>query len=362
MLELAIEEHDDRSGNLQAAFDSAKRLQRIVGDLLDHAALQAGKPRLELSSFCLRELCEEIQRDFQPAAVEKGLDVRIDLPIEPAGGEKIGSQIISDRTRVRQILNNLVDNAIRYTDEGSVTVSLQRDQSGNCQLSVRDTGRGLARDEQPWIFEAFRRGSSSQLHDGGTGLGLAIASQLVEALGGNIEVESAVGHGTRFTVRLPPSAAATVALGAHDDAAAVKDANQYDDKLAGLRVLVAEDNAANRKYLVQILESAQVTVEEVENGVDLIARAFSREYDLILTDCRMSELGGLEAACKIRQREQQTDRHVPIIAVTAHTARRHSEPFLSAGVDDILIKPFTRAELFEKIASLVDRTDASSTE
>ena len=330
MLELACEAHP--SAELAAALKSAHQLKRIVGDLLDFSALETGVAQVEFSKIDVADLLHQLHREFRPAAEEKGLH----LTLSPT---MVACFIESDVVRLRQVLSNLIDNALRYTSEGTVSLVAEEDAT-SVAVRVKDSGPGISLADQRSIFDAFRRGASSQIHDGGSGLGLSIAQRLAARLGGSLQIETTSRDGTTFCLQLPKQTGRGFSMPTPVDETEVPLALPK-----GLKVLVAEDSPINRNYVVSVLRQQGVDVDEVDNGLDLSDRAAESDYDIILTDCRMAGMTGSDAAQQIRQRGQ----HVPIIAITAHATDNETKQLKNAGINDILVKPYTKSELFRTI-------------
>jgi CheY-like chemotaxis protein len=285
-------------------------------------------------------------------AREKGLDLHYD--IAPA----IPARLRGDATRLRQVLVNLLGNAIKFTARGEVRLrvdlEVETDDAVGLHFTVSDTGIGIPADKQQIIFSAFEQadGSTTRTY-GGTGLGLAIASSLVGLMGGRLWLESAVGRGTtfHFTVNLRPanpcSASAEVvrvsALGETKDR----------PRSRSLRILVAEDNAINQKVIVRILEKRGHQVLVVEDGKQAVDAAERQTFDLVLMDVQMPHLSGFEATRRIRSHEQSTGRRVPILALTAHVLKGDPERCAEAGMDGHVAKPVQPEELFAAIAKQI---------
>ena len=318
---------------------SGEHLLILINDILDLSKVEAGKIDFERAPFDLRKAISEVTELLSPVAAAKGLalDVQVDVSISP--------WVSGDVSRVKQVLHNLLGNAIKFTDRGSVRIEVGRSRDdGDATLffDVKDTGAGIPSESAEAIFEPFRQlDSSSVRRVGGSGLGLAISRELARAMGGDISCESRSGQGSifRFTARLPEAAAPEIAL-RRDGAASAPEGN-----LTG-RVLLAEDNEVNALVARIMMESLGLTVECVENGQAALDRAISEDFDLILMDCQMPEMDGFEATRRIRDHEQSTGRErLPILALTANAIRGDRERCLQAGMDDYLSKPFTVTQL-----------------
>ena len=340
-LALATKLNPEQKEYLEVVSSSAASLLSIIDDVLDFSRVEARKLTLEATAFDLRHCIEQTTASLAAKADEKALrfghSVANDVP----------AALLGDNGRLRQILVNLLTNAIKFTSSGGVftTVSLedQDDSSVTLKFGIADTGIGIPKDKHASIFEAFTQadGSSTRIF-GGTGLGLTIASELVNLMGGRIWVESEPGTGSCFYF--------TAVFGvAHEGKAAkVPEAEPmvYDAK--PLRILLVEDNLINQKIARRLLESHGHSVASAGNGREAV-KALEREewnIDAVLMDIQMPELDGIEATKEIRRMESRNGRqHLPIFALTAHTTKRDEEQCLGAGMDAHLTKPIETEKL-----------------
>jgi len=336
---------------LEIVKSSADSLRRLMNDILDFSRIEAGKLDLERIPFGIRECVESVGRTFLSRAREKGLQLRWSVASD------VPDALLGDPTRLRQIVINLVDNAIKFTPKGEVEldVTLGSATRDDVELSfaVRDTGIGIPEDKREIVFDPFAQGDSSSTRKyGGTGLGLSIAARLVAMLRGKIRLDSVLDHGSVFTFtawfgRDAARADATPTPGAP---AAVP---RVDVAGRRLHVLVVEDNRINERLLVGLLRRRGHTAVAVANGLDALAALEREPFDLVLMDLQMPEMGGIEAARRIRALERGTGRRVPIVAVTAHAMERDRERCLEAGMDGYASKPIRPAELFREIQAAV---------
>jgi signal transduction histidine kinase/ActR/RegA family two-component response regulator/HPt (histidine-containing phosphotransfer) domain-containing protein len=326
---------------------SADHLLSVINDILDFSKIEAGKLQLEYRAFTLRSTLEALLKPFALRAREKGLQLLCEV------ASLVPTRLIGDATRLRQVLVNLLGNAIKFTSQGevrlNVNVECETDEEAQLHFAVSDTGIGIPADKLRIVFNAFEQadGSTTRVY-GGTGLGLAIASSLVELMGGRIWVESEVGRGTtfHFTVRLRR----TQHTGSSADSSAPVRPCAADNGARGLHVLVAEDNSINQKVIVRMLEKRGHRVTVVADGREAVGRIEREHFDVVLMDLQMPQMSGFEATRHIRSRESATGRHVPILAMTAHALKGDRERCLEAGMDGYLAKPVQADELWRALA------------
>jgi PAS domain S-box-containing protein len=340
---------------LEMVKTSADALLVIINDILDFSKIEAGKLDIEHIDFGLRSLLRQTLKPLSMRAEEKGLVLRHEVEAD------VPDNLVGDPGRLRQVLINLVGNAIKFTEHGEVCVSvesaLQSDGALAMHIAVRDTGVGIAEDKQLDVFGAFSQADSSITRRfGGTGLGLAISHKLVLMMGGRIWLESELGKGSvfHFTLRL--------GLG-KENAAALNGGVEVPFELApqqALRILLAEDNPINQRLAVALLEKRGHRVFVADNGQEALEALASAEFDLVLMDMQMPVLDGIEATQLIRQREQASGaRRLPIVAMTANAMHGDRERCLAAGMDGYVSKPVKPEELFaEMAAALGGCTDA----
>jgi signal transduction histidine kinase/AmiR/NasT family two-component response regulator len=329
---------------LEVISESGESLLAILNDVLDLSKIEAGKLELELVDFNLEDIARGAHAAFTPIAERNGIS--FDLIVE----EDARGAYRGDSVRVRQVLYNLISNAVKFTAEGGVKATLSRTPTG-VRIAVADTGIGIAPDRVGALFQKFVQADSTTTRRfGGTGLGLAICRELCEAMGGTISVTSRLGEGSCFVADLPLPRAARAAAPAE---AAAPDAPL--EAGATLRVLAAEDNRTNQLVLKTLL--AQIGVEPVivDNGAEAIEAWERAAWDLILMDVQMPVMDGLTAASAIREREVQTRRApTPIIALTANAMSHQVEGYRDAGMNGFLAKPIDIRQLFQTIQSVVD--------
>jgi CheY-like chemotaxis protein len=322
---------------------SGDALLRVINDVLDFSKVEAGKLDLEVVSFHLHRSLEESIGLFRAAAAEKGLRLACDLAPE------LPAWVAGDDTRLRQVVLNLISNALKFTSAGEVVLSAhleRQDQTSHyIAIEVRDTGIGIPPDQLPRLFSSFSQADASiSRRYGGTGLGLAISKRLVELMGGTIEVKSRTGEGTLFRFTLPMGHAQGPPTPPIAPPPTVRAGNR-------LRVLVAEDNTVNRTVVLIMLKKLGVNADSVTDGLQAIAAVEKSRYDLVLMDLEMPEMDGLAASREIRTR-LPFDRQPTIFGLTAHATTQYRDLCLGAGMDGYLTKPLDPGKLQELIAEL----------
>jgi two-component system, sensor histidine kinase len=319
---------------------SGTHLLGLINDLLDISRIEAGQFAMRSERFELGALIQNLADLYTVRAVDKGLDFTLTLPLEQP------CWVSGDPARVRQVLHNLLGNAVKFTQRGSITLTLLRDEeSGRVCAEVQDTGPGIEPSELLHVFEAFRQvGTASNRPFEGTGLGLTIARDIAQAMGGDISMRSTVGVGTcaLFTALLP--AAAPLEASKTMDSEGPLQATAS----AACRVLIAEDDDVNAVIATAYLEHMGVTAERVKDGKQAVRHALRDvdRPDLVLMDCRMPSMDGMAATREIRTQERSLGlARVPVIALTATTSDINRQLCLNAGMDAFMSKPYTKEEL-----------------
>jgi signal transduction histidine kinase/DNA-binding NarL/FixJ family response regulator len=318
--------------------DSADALLSLVNDILDFAKIEAGKLTIESAPFDLRATVEQVLELHRVAAIRKGLELSLEVAPE------VPRQLIGDAGRIRQVVSNFLSNAVKFTEHGRVTVSVQveaaRDRQSVVRVAVADHGIGIAEDKLDLVFDKFTQADASTTRVyGGSGLGLAICKQIAELMGGDVGVTSRLGEGSTFWMRvtlpIDPSVMEPRAEGAPPAPRALDGAR--------LHVLVAEDNPVNQRVTLRMLEVLGCRVDVADTGARAVAMwdtgLWSADpYDVVLMDVHMPEMDGYEATAEIRRREGG-NRHTRIIALTANAMRGDRDRCLTAGMDDYIAKP-----------------------
>ena len=344
--ELNTEQQD----HLDVVRISANALLALIDDILDLSRIEANKLILEEKDFTLRRTLGDIVKTFGPRASEKHLALTLKVD------EGVPDILRGDALRLRQIIINLVGNALKFTEEGGVDIRVTGQQSAGfieLRFAVHDTGIGLDSEQQQRIFAAFSQADTSTTRRyGGSGLGLAISSRLVALMGGEIWVESAPGEGStfHFIVRLVPGSGQPI----------TEILPIEDEKIqAGppRRILLAEDNPLNEKVAVGMIKEAGHHLTIAHNGREALEKLATDHFDVVLMDVQMPEMDGFATTAVIRAREAQEGGHIPIIALTANAMKGDRERCLEAGMDDYASKPIRR----ERILGLIDKLTREST-
>jgi signal transduction histidine kinase/CheY-like chemotaxis protein len=341
-LTLETELNAEQRESLCTVQTAGKSLLSILNDILDLSKIEAGKLEIETVPFSLRTLMADACRTFSFQALQK------ELRLSCRTADETPDWWIGDPSRVRQVLLNLVGNALKFTEIGAITASassVEINGQHKLRFEITDTGIGIPKGQQSQIFEAFSQADGSITRRfGGTGLGLAICSRLVERMGGAISVESAPGIGSTFgfTVRAEPTDAVAPVLEPSPLASA-----------ATWRILIAEDNPVNQRVASRMLQQAGHTVEIASNGRDAVERFSTGAFDMILMDVHMPLLDGFEATARIREIERSRGSRIPVIALTASAMTGDRERCLQAGMDGYLSKPVSRDELLRIIGEFM---------
>jgi two-component system, sensor histidine kinase len=334
----------DQRRLVRTASSSGASLMAILNDVLDHSKIEAGKLTLQCAPLSLHALALSVIALFRGNADAKGLALSLDMAPD------VENWVVGDAQRLKQVLLNLVGNAIKFTEKGEVILRLSSEASGlttvTLRFEVRDSGIGIAADAMGGLFQPFHQvdGSRSRRR-GGTGLGLAISQRIVEAMGGKIEVKSRPGYGSRFRFRLElerdESAVHTVqndsALGGLDGASTLMGA-----------ILVVEDNDVNRMIAREVLQSIGLSVVEATDGIEALAQLERHSIDVVLMDCQMPVMDGYAATKELRKREARMGLpRMPVLALTADAFEEDAMRAKESGMDGHLAKPYTREQLLE---------------
>jgi PAS domain S-box-containing protein len=331
---------DQQRELIETMHRSAEALLTLVNDILDFSKIEAGKMTLEVANVNLRGLIRDVTTLTEGLAAHKGLTVAVEIDAA------VPEEFRGDPIRLRQILFNLVGNAIKFTKQGGVTirVAMKPKSSENAdtvllQWSVCDTGIGLTPEQQAQLFKAYAQAEASTARRfGGTGLGLMICRQLVELMGGAISVESQFGEGSTFsyTTNLLP------AIHRETGAVSLGTVQSVSGELrVPKRVLVADDNEINQVVACKFLQKLGCQVEVARTGREAVEAISRTTYDIVLMDCEMPEMDGYEATREIRRREEGAENHLPIMALTGHASDEDAQKCREAGMDKVVTKPLT---------------------
>jgi PAS domain S-box-containing protein len=352
---------------LEMLKSSADSLLIVLNDILDFSSIESGKLELRTAPFDLRDMLAACVKTLGELARQKGLELVYDVQPD------VPEIILGDPSRLRQIILNLAGNAVKFTDRGKVSVRVESDQNAaalsgpriNLKFSVCDTGIGIPREDQQSVFQPFTQGDSSTTRRfGGTGLGLSLSAHLVSMMQGRIWFESQVGQGSRFyfTGQFEP----------------VKNVWKEESRLAGLNgaakhsrgenelsealhILLVDDDRVTQRLAYRMLEKQGHQIAIAADGEEALEKLELGSFDVILMDLQMPGMGGLEVTARIRQNEQHTGAHQPIVAMTAHALAGDRERCLAAGMDDYAAKPISQAELIAILNKLRTANEHSTT-
>jgi signal transduction histidine kinase/CheY-like chemotaxis protein/HPt (histidine-containing phosphotransfer) domain-containing protein len=336
----------ERRQYLDTIHASGEHLLSLINDILDLSKIEASRMPLELARHSPHQILTDVLRVLQMKAEEKGIGLELGCE------QPIPETVLTDAVRLRQVLINLVGNAIKFTEQGGVRI-VARLESKRLALDVIDTGIGISAEGQQTIFEPFAQADTSITRRfGGTGLGLTISRHLARAMGGDIRLVSSPGAGSTFTVTIDPGPLEGVPLltGVQDlPSAADNPASSMVRRLRPARVLVADDGESNRSLVQLVLSRAGLTVVAVENGQQAVDVALAGDFDVILMDMQMPVMDGYTAALRLRQAGYQR----PIVALTAHAMQGDEEKCRAAGCSEFLTKPINIDRLLARLADLV---------
>ncbi|TNF15589.1 MAG: response regulator, partial [Pseudomonadales bacterium] len=329
---------DEQAEYAALATESTEHLLKVINDILDFSRIERGALELEAIPFNLLELLQSSIQVFQHSAQQRGLQLLLE---KQAGLEQL--EVRGDPTRIRQILVNLIGNALKFTEEGHIRVETHWQPLDEQVLwftcAVHDSGIGIDSERLEHMFDAFQQADTSiSRRYGGTGLGLPIARTLAERMGGTLRADSQLGSGSVFTLEIPlPFRTYSERPHDHENLPLGQDAGD------GQAVLLVEDNPVNQTVIEAMLRSLGYQVSLVGDGQQAVQSCTQNDYAAILMDCRLPVMDGYEATRQIRQLQQGQD--VPIIALTANALQGDREACLAAGMNDYLAKPFKRADL-----------------
>ena len=329
---LSIEQRD----HVETIQTSVNDLLNIINDILDFSRIESGKMELHEDAVNINSCIAAVARLFSAMAEEKQLNLKINI------SNDIPAYIKTDPLRLKQIVSNLISNAIKFTSQGSVMIKAGMDNK-QLLIEVIDSGIGIAKHQQQHLFNAFTQIDEELYKDhAGAGLGLAISKKLTEMMGGTIGVSSKPGHGANFWIKLPAQEVSSPETDSHTISTVSK--NQFN----GICILVVDDNAINRKLMTALLGLYNIQIDEAKDGYEALKRMKQTHYQLVFMDIRMPGMSGMEVTEKIRATDgynQQT----PIIALTAHALEHEKNDFIKAGMDDCITKPVSEEKLISSL-------------
>jgi signal transduction histidine kinase/CheY-like chemotaxis protein len=349
--DLSEESRAENKEGLEVSRESGHLLVSIINDILDLSKIEAGQMDIAVQGFSVRRMIDQTMKVGNMLVNQRKKSIKLTQEVDPS----ISGCIRGDNFRLQQIVNNLVSNAVKFTETGGVDLRVRLQPDGRMlEFSVQDTGRGISEDQLEVVFEPFRQADFSDTRKfGGTGLGLTISRKLIELMGGHLWVESKVGVGSTFFFTLPYEIAP-------DE---IADTFEPDETVAALsiasgKILIAEDDPVSRKVAAKMVEKAGYDVVLANNGAIAVSKFESdSSIDLILMDVNMEVMGGLEATTRIRDLEakNQSERRIPIIALSAAAMNGDRERGASAGMTDYLTKPVNRKELIKTLEKYLGR-------
>lgn len=328
--------------------DAGAMMRTLLNDLLDLAKLDAGRMSVECTPFDFHALMSDQIRFWRAEAMKKGVALRL------TGAKSAPGWVVGDPTRLRQVLNNLLSNALKFTDEGSVTVGLEAVPTINAgallRISVADTGAGMTAEQLERLFTAFDQTDATVARThGGTGLGLVISRELARLMGGDITVQSTRGEGATFTVSLVVTAAEAPRAEGHDP---------VSETARAMKILIVDDHHINRRAIALILEPLGAEVAAARSGAEALEALASRPFDVVLMDVNMPDMNGRDAVRALRTAEG-ANRTTPVIAVTGDTAPADVQRCLEAGMNDWVAKPIDAGQLYNALARQLGDADGA---
>lgn len=359
MLDLALDTELDEEQReyLESVENSAESLLVLINHILDFSKIEAGVLEVDQQSFRLRKRLSALRTMFFHRAEERCLKLLFIVP------DEVPDTLVGDFPRIRQVLTNLLDNALKFTEVGTVTLSVELEKingdTAHMRFAVKDSGIGILKENQNVIFERFVQSDSSvsRKHQG-TGLGLAICRKLVELMGGDLRVSSAPDEGAEFYFVLPLQLSS---VGECGDAAASDNVTVQSELSCNKKILVVDDNAVNLKYMDIFLRKHGFDVRLVGNGLEALDAVMEENFDIVLMDIAMPQMDGLEATRWIRDSTSFCVPHdVPIIAMTAHALKGDREAFLAAGMNEYVGKPINPENLLWVIFNVLKEDQTSN--
>jgi signal transduction histidine kinase/CheY-like chemotaxis protein/HAMP domain-containing protein len=356
--------NEEQREYLDAVKYSAESLLGVINDILDFSKIEAGRVELEAIDFNLHDCLEDTLKTLVLRAEKKGLELLCEI------APNVPDYLRGDPLRLRQIALNLVGNAVKFTHEGNVILKAVLESEGEDTITLRftvsDTGIGISDENQKTIFEPFAQADTSTTrHYGGTGLGLTISARLAKLMGGRIWLESKLGKGTQFHFTAQFKMPSTPLVHRNEKSSTVPSHCTQQTKSPqrqSLHILLAEDNRINQQVASRMLKKMGHSVIIANHGEEALSHWSSSEFDLIFMDIQMPEMDGIAATKRIRNEERTTQRHIPIIAMTAHAMKGDREVCLEAGMDEYITKPISSKRIEEAMALIVTGWNAPGPE
>ena len=350
MNELIMKEADDESIREYAkdAYKSANNLLNIINDILDFSKVESGKMTLIMEPFRTNELLREEYTIFSFKSEEKGLSLVFDI------GEDIPSGLIGDNVRIKQVITNLLNNAMKYTDVGTVTLCMRLEGVENniarIRVEIIDTGRGIKEEDMGKLFDAFERiDEKNSRNIEGTGLGLNIANVMLQLMNSELKVERTFGKGSKFYFTIPLEISDSAPLGAFNIVENHgKDEPEKQNELIynpDLRILTVDDNMVNLKVFVGLLKKTGAQITKAMSGKEALAVAMTNKFDIIFLDHMMPEMDGIETFKRLRSQNDGMNRDTPVVVLTANAIKGSKEEYYRIGFNDVCYKPTTQKEL-----------------
>jgi CheY-like chemotaxis protein len=339
---------------------SARSLLRILNDILDMAKFEAGKLIIEKKPFSLLKCIAEAVDIITPEVRRKGLDITI------SGTEEVPDMVVGDEMRVRQVLINLIGNAVKFTNGGKIEVRVTADGTVSAGIreftfAVTDTGIGIPDDKKKLLFQAFSQVDASfNRRYGGTGLGLTISKEIVEQMRGTISFVSEEGFGSTFSFTIPLEEAKLerdIKFPSESISSEAISYVQNGEKIP--RLLLAEDDPVIRQVLGLMLKRSNYNLDFAEDGLKVVEMWEKGGFDLVLMDIQMPQLNGFEATSIIREKERERGGHTPIVAMTAHAGKDDEERCLAAGMDAFISKPIDFKQSLQVIGDIIRQTETT---
>ncbi len=345
-LTLSTELTPIQKDNLKTAKACADSLLRIINDVLDFSKLEAGKMIVEKIRFNLKRICDNIIKSHIVKAKEKGIDLKCNID------KCVPLELIGDPNRLVQVLNNLVSNALKFTEKGRVDVNITLVNRNNnfvkVQFAIIDTGIGISKDDMDKLFKSFTQVDGSHTRKyGGTGLGLVISKELLGLMGSSIDVNSEKNVGSTFSFILE------FGIG-HGNFVQYSEDNKIVKSEYTAHILVAEDDKINQIVICRMLDERGYTYDVANNGIEAVQKVMEKDFDICIMDVQMPQMDGIQATKLIRESKKSSGKHLPIIALTAHALHGDRERFLNLGMDEYLSKPIIMNEFFKKIEKFMN--------